>query len=315
LIYGLNQQPFRDIEVINLDGLPEAEALRLLSVDQQGKDLRGKTTSGFPSPSLPVSASSVATATKDAPFTNTLGMKFVPVPIIGGPTDKQRVLFSIWETRVQDYEAFVKEMKRTARPVDFQQGADHPIVNVRHSEAVEFCAWLTARDRQRGVIGAVEAYRLPSDHEWSCAVGIGDQEDAASPPSAKNWKLQAFPWGGDHPPPAGAGNYYGAETKLNPAVKEPSTLVSFDDKFPRTAPVGSFTANASGLHDLGGNVWEWCGDGFEAGKPERRVLRGASWAFQFRNDLLSSARYEVAPDYWNLDVGFRIVLAPAGVAR
>jgi hypothetical protein len=36
-------EDIRDIEVINLDGLPEAEALRLLGVDEQGKDLRGKT--------------------------------------------------------------------------------------------------------------------------------------------------------------------------------------------------------------------------------------------------------------------------------
>ncbi len=35
--------PVRDIEVINLDGLPEAEALRLLGVDEKGNDLRGKT--------------------------------------------------------------------------------------------------------------------------------------------------------------------------------------------------------------------------------------------------------------------------------
>jgi len=45
---------------------------------------------------------SPATATKDEPYANTLGMKFVPVPINGGPTDGQGVLSSIWDTRVQD---------------------------------------------------------------------------------------------------------------------------------------------------------------------------------------------------------------------
>lgn len=40
---GCRTRPIRDIEVINLGGLPEAEALRLLGVDEQGNDLRGKT--------------------------------------------------------------------------------------------------------------------------------------------------------------------------------------------------------------------------------------------------------------------------------
>jgi len=42
------RRAFSDIEVINLDGLPEAEALRLLGLDEQGKDLRGKTGSAAP---------------------------------------------------------------------------------------------------------------------------------------------------------------------------------------------------------------------------------------------------------------------------
>ena len=62
------------------------------------------------------------TATKDAPFVNTLGMKFVPVPILGGPTGGQRVLFSVWDTRVQDYAEFVKETKREWKKPDFEQG-------------------------------------------------------------------------------------------------------------------------------------------------------------------------------------------------
>ena len=105
-------------------------------------------------------------------------MKFVPVPITGGPTDKQRVLFSVWDTRVQDYEAFQKETNREWPKPDFQQGPTHPAVMLSWEDAQAFCQWLTERERKEGRIGAGERYRLPSDHEWSCAVGIGDKESA-----------------------------------------------------------------------------------------------------------------------------------------
>jgi len=247
-------------------------------------------------------------ATKDAPFINTLGMKFVPVPIIGGPTDQQHLPFSVWETRVQDYEAFVKETNRARPAPDFAQTGLHPVVNLRYEDAVAFCAWLTDKERKAGKLDAHQRYRLPTDHEWTCAAGLGKAEEAAATPEAKNWKIAMYPWGRQYPPPVGAGNYYGAETKTNPAGNNVTSLESYNDGFERTAPVGSFAANELGLHDLGGNVSEWCADWFDGVKATKRVLRGASWGFHYSNDLLSSNRYGVAPNFWNLDVGFRIVL-------
>jgi len=149
-------------------------------------------------------------ATQAEPFVNSLGMKFVPVPITGGPTDGQDVLFSIWDTRVQDYEVFAKATYHTLEKPDFEQGPTHPVVNVSWNDAQAFCAWLTERDRANGKLPANYRYRLPSDHEWSCAVGIGDREDAAKTPEEKNEKIDdAFPWGSQWPPPAGSGNYAG----------------------------------------------------------------------------------------------------------
>jgi len=124
-------------------------------------------------------------ATKEKPFVNSLRMNFVPVPITGGPTDGRTVLFSVWETRVKDYEVFVKETKREWPKPDFPQSGEHPAVNLTWDDAVAFCAWLTIEDRKSGKIGPNDVYRLPSDHEWSCAVGIGKDENPAASPSGQ----------------------------------------------------------------------------------------------------------------------------------
>jgi formylglycine-generating enzyme required for sulfatase activity/serine/threonine protein kinase len=284
-----------------------------------------------PSPSLRVSSSPASAATKDAPFTNTLGMKFVPVPITGparsaspsdaggGPTDKQRVLFSIWETRVQDYEAFVNETKREWPKPEFEQGPTHPAVNVSWEDVTVFCTWLTEKERKAGTIGVNEVYRLPSDHEWSCAAGIGEQEDASKSPKEKGAVLlpDAYPWGKAWPPPLGSGNYGGEELQAIVASGKYSnikkTLAGYRDAFEMTAPVGSFQADAVGLFDLNGNVMEWCEDLYESG-GRHRVMRGGTWSeatWAVRGLNLSNRHFHLPGTNTRAEGGFRVVLAAA----
>ncbi len=71
--------------------------------------------------------------------------------------------------------------------------------------------------------------------------------------------------------------------------------------------MGTFPASASGVYDLGGNVWEWCED-FYDGQSGARVLRGGSWFIIGRGYLLSSSRIIGSADGRNVDVGFRLVL-------
>ena len=262
------------------------------------------------SPAPPVSPSTPATATKDAPFVNTLGMKFVPVPVTGGPTDGQRVLFSVWETRVRDYEGFAAETRREWPKPDFPQDPTHPAVNVSWDDAQAFGVWLTERDRKAGRLGARQRYRLPTDHEWSCAVGIGDREDPARPPEEKSEELiDVFPWGVAWPPPRGAGNYSGDEAAGHETWKGQSIMAGYRDDFPETAPVGSFTANRLGIHDLGGNAWEWCEDLFKPPQTHR-VMRGGSFNNGGRGGLYASKRDHHTPDDRKSNYGFRVVLAP-----
>ncbi len=256
-------------------------------------------------------------ATKDAPFVNSLGMKFVPVPIVGGPTAGQRVLFSVWDTRVQDYDVFAKETKREWPEADFAQDATHPAVNVSWEDAVAFCKWLTERERKAGRLGANEVYRLPSDHEWSCAVGIGEREGEGKLPSEKSKQIaDVYPWGSAFPPPDNSGNYWSEE--LRPAlearkysqIKVTGELSGRRDGFATTSSVGSFPANRYGLYDLGGNVWQWCADWYDKEQKDR-VLRGASWVNFALVSVLSSYRFHYPSGDRELNIGFRVV---AGVS-
>jgi formylglycine-generating enzyme required for sulfatase activity len=262
--------------------------------------------------------------TKDHPWVNSLGMKFVPV------ADTQ-VLFSVWDTRVQDFEAFVKstgydatggmyslgkdgwkQRGATWKEPSFSQGPTHPVVGVSWNDAEEFCKWLTKRERSAGDLPEGREYRLPKDEEWSTAVGL--KNEAGSTPAEKSGKIQLYPWDipqkrePNWPPPSGAGNYCGEESRIGNEPEDWSVIAGYNDGYPRTSPVGSFEANFSGLYDMGGNVWQWCEDWYNA-QAQYRVLRGASWCDYYHDGLLASFRFSYAPDGRGGLGGFRCVVA------
>ena len=225
--------------------------------------------------------------TPNQPFTNSIGMKFVPLG---------DVQISIWETRVQDYEAFCRATGRRYEPPDFHQTSTDPAVKVSWFDAMAFCKWLTNKERDENLIEDGQAYRLPTDLEWSMAVGLTNENGAT--PEARDGKINnEFPWGKQWPPPDGAGNYAAASGRRRGA----------------TLPVGSFKGNSIGLYDLGGNVWEWCldtykGDNNATGR-DWGVLRGGSWATSNRLEMQSSYRNVVDRNERDVIYGFRCVLA------
>lgn len=243
----------------------------------------------------PISAPDPPAIEPRAPFSNSLEMEFLPVEIVDGPTDGQTVLFSKWETRVSDFEAFAAEVtpkhSEWVNPTErgISQAKDHPVIWIHWEDAVRFCEWLSEKEGR--------SYRLPTDHEWSCAAGLVGLEDPTALPSEKSMQRQrVYPWGESRQPPIDFANYAGANL----------------DDFLFTAPVGSFPANANGLYDLWGNAFEWCSDFYDESE-EQRVLRGHSWA-NYGVFLYATARgpYHGEPVVKEPSArcGFRVVLDP-----
>jgi formylglycine-generating enzyme required for sulfatase activity len=253
-----------------------------------------------------------------ARWTNSLGQIFVPVP-------GTKARFCIWDTRVQDFAAFVKATGYNAvggmlsvqhgvpgghgdtwQSPGFAQGPTCPVVGVNWDDAKAFCAWLTQQEQAAGKITSGQSYRLPTDAEWSLAVGLNEADGGL--PKEKSGRIQGiYPWGANWPPPKDAGNYAGGEARDANWPSSWPTLEEYRDGYARTSPVGSFPANRFDLYDMGGNVWQWCEDRFDGTTP-LRVFRGASCFDWNQTNLLSSYRGASGPRWRYGRVGFRCVL-------
>ena len=244
-------------------------------------------------------ASSQSDTKAGQPFVNSLGMEFVPVP-------GTRILMCVHETRRSDYAAYAStDAQADASWKDGKLGSisataseDHPVVNVSWDDAKAFCAWLGKKEGR--------TYRLPTDREWSIAVGLGDQEaDDLTPEKLSSKVAGVYPWGRQWPPTKGAGNYAGAECRAQ--YPNEKIIEGYTDRFTVTSPVMSFPPNVLGIHDLGGSVWEWCEDFYNEEKKDH-VLRGASWGSSAPKPLLSSFRgNQPSTRRWRCD-GFRCVV-------
>jgi hypothetical protein len=138
-----------------------------------------------------------------------------------------------------------------SNPSWFKGDSNRPVEQVDWNEAVLYCQKLTERERAAGRITAQQAYRLPTEAEWEYAARAGTTE-------ARYGELDAIAWW--------TGN-------------------SGD----QTLPVKQKAANAWGLYDMLGNVWEWCSDVYGdyptgavtdptgPGSDSFRVIRGGSW--------------------------------------
>jgi formylglycine-generating enzyme required for sulfatase activity len=194
----------------------------------------------------------------------------------------------------------IEEMqsKVTWRTPGFEQTDDHPVVCVSWNDAKAFCQWLSEKENK--------TYRLPTEGEWEYSCRAGTKT--------------AFAHGDDPEGLAAVGN--GADATARAKFPGWSIGINAKDGHVFTAPVGQFKANAFGLHDMHGNVWEWCEDWYEPnGYPKEpqtdptgpktgkaKVQRGGGWSSDAKR-LRSAARVGRDPTgYRGCYLGFRVVL-------
>lgn len=203
-------------------------------------------------------------------------------------------------------------------------GDDLPVESVSWLDAVEFCNALSLREgrtpaytvREGGAQvewnRSADGYRLPTEAEWEFAARAGT----------------ATPFYTQKAPGADDVNFYGRypyqieQNYFNDSVLETRPGVYRE----KTVATGSFKPNPNGLHDIYGNVGEWCFDyyadygtsartdpaGAESGT--RRVWRGGGWN-DFGKNLRSAYRAVMPQTSKSHSVGIRLALsAPGGAA-
>ncbi|MEO5958340.1 MAG: SUMF1/EgtB/PvdO family nonheme iron enzyme, partial [Opitutaceae bacterium] len=171
-----------------------------------------------------------------------------------------------------------------SNPAHFKdQGSNLPVESVSWEDAMNFCRKLTEHERSAGRLPANLAFTLPTEaqREYACRAGTAGRYAG---------ELNAIAW------------YSGNSDE-------------------RPQPVARKQANAWGLFDMQGNIWEWCLDWYDSypdpeqpvadptgpARGSRRVYRGGAW-FHSADLCRSAARFKVEPAYRGSLLGFRIAL-------
>jgi formylglycine-generating enzyme required for sulfatase activity len=191
------------------------------------------------------------------------------------------------EVTQADYQALMG-----VNPSSFS-GPNLPVEQVSWDDASAYCTALTAQEMALGNVAAGHEYRLPTEAEWEYACRAG---------TTSEFNL-------------------GAELFCADANFSYSDFSTSSCSSSSPVDVGGYPANAFGLHDMHGNVWEWCLDSwasyssgavtnpFVTGTSFSRVVRGGNWIVA-SYACQSAFRFDLSPGFSSNYIGFRVVLAP-----
>ena len=173
------------------------------------------------------------------------------------------------------------ELVMGSNPSNFK-GPNRPVEEVSWHEAVKYCRKVTIKQSGEGTLPVAWEWRLPTESEWEYAARSGAT-------GVRHGELDTIAWW--------SGNS-GSETHA----------------------VGDKQPNAWGLHDMMGNVWEWCSDRHREyptgsvtnpkgpSSGSNRLLRGGSCLYEARF-VRSANRFRFVPGLRSNNVGFRPVLS------
>ena len=233
-------------------------------------------------------------------FTNSIGMKFVWIPpgsfVMGSPKEEKQRNDSETQHKVTLAKGFYMGVYTVTQeqwqevmgnnPSQFKGEKNLPVDTVSWNDCQAFIKKLQEKDTDK------KAYRLPTEAEWEYACRAG----TTSP------------------------FQFGDTISTDQANYDGSFAYGSGNKGIRrgkTTPVDAFPANAWGLHDMHGNLWQWCQDFFgdypkddvtDPRGPEKsdtRVIRGGMW--YYGPSLCRSARRDgMGPGYRDRYYGFRL---------
>jgi len=190
---------------------------------------------------------------------------------------------------------FHKNPKATWQNPGFEQKDNEPAVCVSWDDARAYVGWLSKT--------AAKQYRLLSEAEWEYIARAGST-------GSRHWA---------ETDDAAACRYASVADKSLKSVSPAAPMFPCSDGFVHTSPVGRFPANAFGVHDMLGNVWEWVEDCWNegyAGAPDlaaprlsgscsERVFRGGGWNSP-PSTLRVAYRDRASKDERHENIGFRV---------